>query len=609
MHSLKLHLFGAPHFEIDGKVVDGVRRKAVALAAYLALTDRPQTRELLATLLWPDQDAERGRTSLRTCLHNLTSLSPLEWMTVDRQMVILNSEAIDIDTKRFLDALAGARVHTHGDGHLCQQCETALLEAVALYEDDFLAGFSLSDSVEFDNWQITQREWLNRECTFALQRLAEHTAHDDPQKATDYAHRWLAISPLDEQAHRLLMHLYAATGRRAEALRQYQECVRLLDEELATLPENETLELYEVIRSGEVSTSFKRDARTLDNLGVINVLPTLPTLVIGREEALLDLKSRVGIPSPETRRALTVIEGWPGVGKSTTIGLLAHDAELKTAFPDGILWTSLGENPNLLSKLMVWGEALHLIPPGKTPTLEDLTGQITSVLQDRQMILIIDDVWQVEHAAPFRVGGQDSVMVMSSRLSNIARSLAPTSGDVYRLPVLSDKYAFSLLERLAPQAVQQHPEEALELIHDLEGLPLAIQVAGRLLHEEMTMGWGITELLEELRSGANLLSAPIPSDLVNEQGYTAPTVMALLKRSTDSLDEDTLFRFALLSLFSAKPATFDLAAMAVAWAVDDPKPTIRKLVNRGLLEPISRGRFQMHALLVLHAKALLDGVA
>ncbi len=259
---------------------------------------------------------------------------------------------------------------------------------------------------------------------------------------------------------------------------------------------------------------------------------------------------------------------------------------------------------------MVWGEALHLIPPGKTPMLDELTSQLLSALSNRQVLLIVDDVWQVEHAAPFRVGGTGSVLLLSTRLNSVARALAPTSHDVYRLSVLTDEFALSLLHRLAPQVVDDHPDESLQLVRDLEGLPLALQVAGRLLHEEMHLGWGITDLLAELRAGSGLLVAPVPNDaLPPHEGYTAPTVMALLKRSTDALDKDTLFRFALLSLFSSKPATFNLTALAAAWSVSDPKPTVRTLVNRGLLEPISGGRFQMHALLVLHARALLESFA
>jgi hypothetical protein len=94
--------------------------------------------------------------------------------------------------------------------------------------------------------------------------------------------------------------------------------------------------------------------------------------------------------------------------------------------------------------------------------------------------------------------------------------------------------------------------------------------------------------------------------MVGVRRDTTPTVAALLRRSTDSLDELTRQRFALLGLFVPKPATFDLQAMSAVWDVPDARPTARTLVNRGLLEPVSGGRFQMHALLVLHAQSLLE---
>ena len=120
------------------------------------------------------------------------------------------------------------------------------------------------------------------------------------------------------------------------------------------------------------------------------------------------------------------------------------------------------------------------------------------------------------------------------------------------------------------------------------------------------LGWGVRELLSELRMGAGLLQAQIPTDMLGAARDTSPTVAALLKRSTALLDSETRRRFAYLGLFVPKPATFDLEAMAVAWDVANPRPIARVLVNRGLLEPISGGRFQMHAVLVLHARSLLE---
>jgi hypothetical protein len=162
-----------------------------------------------------------------------------------------------------------------------------------------------------------------------------------------------------------------------------------------------------------------------------------------------------------------------------------------------------------------------------------------------------------------------------------------------------------LLGRLTPETTQAYPDEARNLLRDLEGLPLAINVAGRLLHAEAHLGWGVRELLDELRTGSGLLHAQVPTDMLRAEGNTSPTVAALLKRSTDFLDETMRLYFAYLGLFAPKPATFDLTAMAVAWNVADARPIARVLVERGLLEPVRGGRFQMHALLVLHARSLL----
>lgn len=611
MADLKLRLFGVPQFEFQGQPVEGLRRKALALAAYLALNDRAHTREALAALFWPDQDEEHSRMSLRSNLYNLTSLAPVNWLDADRQTVRIKFDSIDIDARLFISALARTRAHLHSDGVLCDTCYQVLDEAVSLYNEELLAGFSLPDSDEFDHWQTAQRAWFSRECVGALKRLAEHTAARSSvslQEAITYGRRWLSINALDEGAHRLLMRLFAANGQRGEAIRQYQECVRLLDTELATLPEVETVTLYETIINGESVTAPQASARAAEPIRVTYVLPPLPSLMVGRETTLAELRTRLGIGTGETHRPITMIEGWPGVGKSTTIAALAHEPALKLAFPDGVLWTSLGEEPNIARKLLVWADALHLVPPGKTPKVDELTARLTTALKDRRMLLIVDDVWQVEHAAPFRVGGGGCALLMSSRLNHVARALAPISADVYRLPVLSDEYGLALLSHLAPKAAAEHPDEALQLVRDLEGLPLALQVAGRLLNEEAHLGWGVVELLAELRSGVNLLLAQAPNDMAQTDSYTVPTVLALLKRSTDTLDPEMLFRFSLLSLFSAKPATFDLAALAATWEVSDPKPTVRALVNRGLLEPLSGGRFQMHALLVVHAKGLLEGM-
>ncbi|MCP4358588.1 MAG: ATP-binding protein [Chloroflexi bacterium] len=75
--------------------------------------------------------------------------------------------------------------------------------------------------------------------------------------------------------------------------------------------------------------------------------------VVGREDAITELKSRLCKNSNGEGRVqvLTAVRGWPGVGKTTLTAVLAHDKDIATAFPDGVLWASLGPSPNLLSKL------------------------------------------------------------------------------------------------------------------------------------------------------------------------------------------------------------------------------------------------------------------
>jgi DNA-binding SARP family transcriptional activator len=605
MTDLRLFLFGEPRLEYDGSKATIHRRKGWALLAYLALAEQRQNRDVLAALLWSDLDQDHARAALRSTLSALATQFPGDWLDTDRSVLALSDQGLWIDVRAFMSLLKRSRTHKHDGASLCGECLDWLKQAVDLYSADFMEGFSIAESADYDDWQLLQREWLRRELSYALKWLATHYGEQqDFETALAYANRWLSLDLLHEAAHRMLMRLYAASGQRAEALRQYRRCVELLDAELATPPESETTELYAAIQA-ESALSFP--ARMAAVADAVSVLPARPSLVVGREQSLRDLKSRLGIGGTEMR-SVTVIQGWPGVGKSTTVAALAHDREVIDQFPDGILWASLGEVPGVLNELSAWAEALGLSDPTRERKVETLNAQLQAGLRDRRMLLIIDDVWQTEHAMPFLVAGQGCAMILTSRLNDVALALAPTAFDIYRLSLLEEEAALELLGRLTPETVAEYPEAARELVRDLEGLPLAIQVAGRLLHNEARLGWGVGSLLRELHEGAALLEAAAPRDMVKIGQETSPTIAALLRRSTDALDAEMQQRFALLGLFVPKPATFDLGAMAAAWDVTDPKPYARILANRGLLEPLSSGRFQMHALLVLHARALFEGM-
>jgi hypothetical protein len=239
--------------------------------------------------------------------------------------------------------------------------------------------------------------------------------------------------------------------------------------------------------------------------------------------------------------------------------------------------------------------------------VDDMTTELASLLQDKRMLLIVDDVWEAAHGALFkRLQGPQCGLLITTRSPEVADALARASEEIYRLPVLNDEAALNLIRILAPEVVAHYEEECHELVQDLEYLPLAIHVAARLLLTESKLGWDVTDLIASIREGAAVINAASPSDRVERDAI--PTVQALLKKSTDTLDEHVRDCFAFLGAFAPKPATFDLAAIKAVWEVEDPRPIVRSLVNHGLLEPVSNGRFQMHALLVAHARSLFADV-
>jgi len=376
--------------------------------------------------------------------------------------------------------------------------------------------------------------------------------------------------------------------------------------------------VFHVLQLGGLIPQEARRSRSVDQQDVAGVpstpvirvagsAPPIPKLMIGREDDVRKIKDRLGIgaPSATTLHVLTAMRGWPGVGKTTLASALAYDPDVAQRFSDGVLWASLGQHPSLFSELASWGRALGIPDLAQAHTTEEASAQLRAVLRTKRMLLIVDDVWQPQHVEPFRVGGPGCVLLITTRLSEVARNVAPTADDVYILGVLSQEKALELLQELAPAVVQDHLAVCGELVQDLEGLPLAIQVAGRLLHAEYSYGFSVVALLEDIRAGAKIIESQAPADRSEVSRDTTPTVAALLQKSTDLLDDHALECFAYLGAFASKPATFDADAMQSVWMLDDPKPIIRKLVDYGLLESVANSRFWMHAVLVAHARSFL----
>jgi DNA-binding SARP family transcriptional activator/predicted ATPase len=496
--SLRVDVLGTPRIEVDGEPLRVDTRKAVALLSYLAFRAGPQSRDLLVDLLWPDADPERGRAALRRTLSTLRSALGQRWVTVTRTSVVLDADPDAVDVGRFRGLVAGA-----GDGAGAIE---PLSTAVALHRDDFLAGFGLRDSVRFDDWQRDAAGELRAELERALDRLVSALeAAGRADESIPHARRRLALDPLQEPAHRALMRLYAASGRRAEALSQYRECVRVLDRELGVRPLAETTELYNAVNEGRLPTPAAAQPAP-EPSPAVSARP-----LVGRRSEWQALVGEHRACEPDGR--LVVIEGEPGVGKTRLgeellevarcdgkIAVAARSHEGESGIGFGLVAAALraaldaaGEGP-LAQVAPHWrAEAARLVPEvatmDATPAGDSLAAQqrlyeglanVLAALISSQPpgVLFLDDVQLADPASLGVIGylvrrleGRPMLVVAAWRAEEIRAEhavLRRSAGRVIRPGRLSRA---DVAELAAASGLE---ERAPHVFDETEGLPLFV---------------------------------------------------------------------------------------------------------------------------------------
>jgi DNA-binding SARP family transcriptional activator/tetratricopeptide (TPR) repeat protein len=291
---IKVSLLGPPRVELDGDLVAFDTRKAMALLAHLAVSDRPRPRDALADMLWPDADVEHARGALRRTLSTLRAVVGSELVEATRDQVrLVKGAGLDIDVDRFR-ALRQRR---------------ELERAVAVFRGSFLEGFAVRDAPGFEDWVRQEGDVLNRELTSTLADLvAAREAAGDLRAALTAAQRWLALDPLHEPAHQAVIRCFAGTGDRAAALLQYRTCVRTLTRELGVPPLTETTQLYDAINRG----TYVPAAPSLPRPAPACPPPVMP--FVGRAGELNALRAAYDSVGADGRVA--VIEGEAGIGKT-----------------------------------------------------------------------------------------------------------------------------------------------------------------------------------------------------------------------------------------------------------------------------------------------------
>ena len=253
--SLQLSLLGSPHILVNGRYPNFDRQNAIALLIYLAVTGDRHQRQSLATLFWPNHNGTRAFANLRHLLWVLKKGIGAYWLETNQATVKLK-KGYELDICPFMERVHSIQLSLDNPKKTSTQgvSLTQLEEAVALYRDTFLAGFSLRNAPEFDEWQRIQAQYFRQAFETILQFLVvEHSRKKKWNRAIQFGHRWLALDRLHEPAHLQLMNLYIQSGNKRAAIRQYESCHQVLAEELGTTPQAETIRLYQRIKESESS--------------------------------------------------------------------------------------------------------------------------------------------------------------------------------------------------------------------------------------------------------------------------------------------------------------------------------------------------------------------
>jgi tetratricopeptide (TPR) repeat protein len=316
-------------------------------------------------------------------------------------------------------------------------------------------------------------------------------------------------------------------------------------------------------------------------------VPSLPDHLVGREEMLAGLVER--LRGGEMAGLALSAEGLPGVGKTTLAVAVAHHPAIREHFSDGVLWAGLGPQPDVMSLLAGWGEALgvnvaeRLDEASRSQAVKDAIGL-------RRLLLVIDDAWAIEPARRLRCGGPNCAHLLTSRNQGLARAFAG-AGRVVRVPVLADDLAYALLEELAPEACAADPAAARTLVQAVGGLPLALELVGGYLavpERHLFPDLSAAALAELAAPGTRLRLA---QRRLGSPASAAQTLQEAIGLSLAGLPEAAVRAFYALGAFAPKPSSFERAA---AEAVCEAEPaTLALLAARNLLE-VTGERLALH---------------
>jgi WD40 repeat protein len=307
--------------------------------------------------------------------------------------------------------------------------------------------------------------------------------------------------------------------------------------------------------------------------------------------------------------ANTVVQGQGGFGKTSLALDACHRAEVIRAFPNGILWTSLGERPDIAKTFADLYLSVTDAAPAAT-SVEAIGEALAKALGGREYLIVVDDAWRAEDVLHFlRLKG--ARLLICTRVRNLVEQAGEVSWPEIAVDEMSAEQAGALLARgfVLPGPL---PLALTKLADRLGCWPLLLELANARLLEEHKRGRGdivdcAAWLIELFRSrGVGVLDR---RDSHARNAAVASSVAAGLEFA-EAIQAGIARRAAELAIFPEDTA-IPLSALTTLWSMDRldvEEDILRPLDNLSILRwDRQAGEVRLHDVIRLVLAARLAG--
>ncbi|MGW4465922.1 AfsR/SARP family transcriptional regulator [Micromonospora sp. NPDC004704] len=580
---MELRLLGPVEVWTDGGLLDaGPPRQRAVLAALAVDVGRTVSTDALMGRLWGTAPPQRGRHTLHVYIARIRQL--LARADAPATLVrrsggyLLETEAGRVDVHRFEALVAQAATARLPDDRRA----LLLRQALRLWRGEALADLS-GDWVD----QVRQT-WQRRHLDAVLSWARAELRIGNPDGVIGQLTELTAAHPLVEPLSATLMRALVAAGRGAEALDHYSLVRGRLADELGADPGPELRDLHRAILRGTIGTAAPANAPMSPAPARPAQLPAdLPDFV-GRAALVTRLVATLR-PSGGNP-AVAAITGMAGVGKTSLALHVAH--LLRTDYPDGQLFADLrGIQAEPVDPIRVVGaflRALGVPPPGVPTDPAERTGLWRSLLSDRAVLVLLDNVRDAGTILSLLPGTGPVAVLVTSRepLTGLPATIAVD------LDVFDRDESLDLLRAVSGAGrVAADPAAAAEVIDACGRLPLAVRLAASRLAARPH--WTAADLAARLAAGHRRLE---------ELRVADQEVRASLELSYRALSTAGATAFRHLSRAELGELSVDVVA-----AMLDVDPTTaagiaEELVDTRLLGSPRSGRYRYHDLVQLFAQ-------